>query len=116
MAFSQDAIPALGRVVPRSVPTSLQYYAPERVGGVAAPAEEQSFLETLRKLWRHRLLIAACTLVLGGAAILAAWLMPSYCRARACPTSNRSSPKSVLTPSGCRTKASSCSRATLPSW
>jgi capsular exopolysaccharide synthesis family protein len=65
-------------VAPRSVPTSLQYYAPERVGGVAAPAEEQSFLETLRKLWRHRLLIAACTLVLGGAAILAAWLMPSY--------------------------------------
>ena len=27
---------------------------------------------------RHRLLIAACTVVLGGAAILAAWLMPSY--------------------------------------
>ncbi len=78
MAYSQDAIPALRRVAPRSVPTSLQYYAPERVGGVAAPAEEQSFLETLRKLWRHRLLIAACTLVLGGAAILAAWLMPSY--------------------------------------
>ena len=78
MAFSQDATPALRRVAPRSVPTSLQYYAPERVGGVAAPAEEQSFLETLRKLWRHRLLIAACTLVLGGAAILAAWLMPSY--------------------------------------
>src|ERR671910_2037166 len=78
MAYSQDASPALRRVAPRSVPTSLQYYAPERVGGIAAPAEEQSFLETLRKLWRHRLLIAACTLVLGGAAILAAWLMPSY--------------------------------------
>ena len=51
---------------------------PSRSAGVAAPAEEQSFLETLRKLWRHRLLIAACTVVLGGAAILAAWLMPSY--------------------------------------
>jgi len=42
------------------------------------PAEEQNFLETLRKLWRHRLLIASCTLVIGSAAVLAAWLMPSY--------------------------------------
>jgi len=50
----------------------------EPVARLAAPAEEQSFLETLRKLWRHRLLIAACTVVIGGAAVLAAWLMPSY--------------------------------------
>jgi polysaccharide biosynthesis transport protein len=79
MAYVQDATP-LGRrrVALRSAPTSLQYYAPERVGGGAAPAEQPSFLETLRKLWRHRLLIAACTLVVGGAAVLAAWLMPSY--------------------------------------
>ena len=80
MADAQDASPpARRRVALRTVPTSLQYYAPEPVvARLAAPAEEQSFLETLRKLWRHRLLIAACTVVLGGAAILAAWLMPSY--------------------------------------
>ena len=41
-------------------------------------AEEQSFLETLRKLWRHRLVIAICTLLVGGTAVAAAWLMPSY--------------------------------------
>ena len=81
MADAQDAFPpAHRRVALRRVPTSLQNYAPEPVVArlAAAPAEEQSFLETLRKLWRHRLLIAACTVVLGGAAILAAWLMPSY--------------------------------------
>ena len=81
MADAQDAFPpARRRVALRTVPTSLQNYVPEPVVArlAAAPAEEQSFLETLRKLWRHRLLIAACTVVLGGAAILAAWLMPSY--------------------------------------
>ena len=81
MADAQDASPpARRRVALRTVPTSLQNYAPEPVVPrlAAAPAEEPSFLETLRKLWRHRLLIAACTVVLGGAAILAAWLMPSY--------------------------------------
>ena len=79
MAYVQDATPpGRRRVALRTVPTSLQYYAPEPVARLVPPAEEQSFLETLRKLWRHRLLIAACTLVLGGAAILAAWLMPSY--------------------------------------
>src|SRR5215813_9730845 len=41
-------------------------------------AEEEGFLETLRKLWRRRGVIVLCTLVLGGAAVLAAWLMPSY--------------------------------------
>jgi succinoglycan biosynthesis transport protein ExoP len=79
MVYAQDAIPAARRrVALRTVPPTPHYLAPEPVARLAAPAEEQSFLETLRKLWRHRLLIAACTLVLGGAAILAAWLMPSY--------------------------------------
>lgn len=78
MAYAQDATPpARRRVALRAVPPTPHYLA-EPVARLAAPAEEQSFLETLRKLWRHRLLIAACTLVLGGAAILAAWLMPSY--------------------------------------
>ncbi|SEO84014.1 capsular exopolysaccharide family [Rhodospirillales bacterium URHD0017] len=79
MAYAQDATPpARRRVALRTVPPTPHYLAAEPVARLAAPTEEQSFLETLRKLWRHRLLIAACTLVLGGAAILAAWLMPSY--------------------------------------
>ncbi|MBI2736236.1 MAG: polysaccharide biosynthesis tyrosine autokinase [Rhodospirillales bacterium] len=78
MAYAQDATPpARRRVALRAVPPTPHYLA-EPVARLAAPAEEQSFLETLRKLWRHRLLIAACTVVIGGAAILAAWLMPSY--------------------------------------
>lgn len=79
MAYAQDGTPpARRRVALRTVPPTPHYLAAEPVARLAAPAEEQSFLETLRKLWRHRQLIAACTLVLGGAAILAAWLMPSY--------------------------------------
>jgi len=79
MAYAQDATPpARRRVALRTVPPTPHYLAAEPVARLAAPAEEQSFLETVRKLWRHRLLIAACTVVLGGAAILAAWLMPSY--------------------------------------
>jgi len=79
MAYAQDATPpARRRVALRTVSPAPHYLQAEPVARLAAPAEEQSFLETLRKLWRHRLLIAACTLVLGGAAILAAWLMPSY--------------------------------------
>ena len=79
MAYAQDVTPpARRRVALRTVAPTPHYLAAEPVARLAAPAEEQSFLETLRKLWRHRLLIAACTLVLGGAAILAAWLMPSY--------------------------------------
>ncbi len=79
MAYPQDAAPpARRRVALRTVPPAPHYLAAEPVARLAAPAEEQSLLETLRKLWRHRLLIAACTLVLGGAAIVAAWLMPSY--------------------------------------
>lgn len=79
MAYAQDATPpARRRVALRTVPPTPHYLAAEPVARLAAPAEEQSFLETLRKLWRHRLLIAACTVVIGGAAILTAWLMPSY--------------------------------------
>jgi capsular exopolysaccharide synthesis family protein len=78
MAYAQDATPpARRRVALRAVPPTPHYLA-EPVARLAAPVEEQSFLETLRKLWRHRLLIAACTVVIGGAAVLAAWLMPSY--------------------------------------
>jgi capsular exopolysaccharide synthesis family protein len=49
----------------------------EPVARLAPAAEEEGFLETIRKLWRHRGLIALCTVVLGGAAIVVAWSMPS---------------------------------------
>ena len=79
MVYAQDASPpGRRRVALRTVPTVARYAAPEPVAHLAMPAEEQSFLETLRKLWRHRGLIALCTLLVGGAAILAAWSMPSY--------------------------------------
>lgn len=41
-------------------------------------AEQEGLAETLRKLWRRRRLIVACTFVLGGAAIVTAWALPSY--------------------------------------
>lgn len=79
MTYAPDGTPpARRRVALRTVPPAPHYLAAEPVARLAAPAEEQGLLETLRKLWRHRLLIAACTVLLGGAAILAAWLMPSY--------------------------------------
>lgn len=79
MAYAHDASPpARRRVALRTVPATPHLVVPEPVARLAMPAEEQNFLETLRKLWRHRLLIAACTLVIGSAAVLAAWLMPSY--------------------------------------
>ncbi|HTG19131.1 MAG TPA: polysaccharide biosynthesis tyrosine autokinase [Reyranella sp.] len=49
----------------------------EPVSRLAPAKEEQGFLETIRKLWRHRGLIALCTVVVGGAAIAVAWSMPS---------------------------------------
>ena len=61
MAYAQDAMPpARRRVALRTVPPPPHYLQAEPVARLVAPAEEQSFLETLRKLWRHRLLIAAC--------------------------------------------------------
>lgn len=44
----------------------------------AAPPEPEGLAETLRKLWRHRRLILASTVLLGGLAAFAAWSMPSY--------------------------------------
>ena len=79
MAYAHDASPpARRRVALRTVPATPHLVVPEPVARLAMPAEEQNFLETLRKLWRHRLLIAGCTFVIGSAAVLAAWLMPSY--------------------------------------
>lgn len=80
MVYAQDVSPpGRRRVALRTVPTPPRIATPEpAVAHLAMPAEEQNFLETLRKLWRHRVLIAICTVLVGGAAIAAAWLMPSY--------------------------------------
>src|SRR5216683_116708 len=76
-ASDQSTPPGRRRVALRAVPPTPHYLAAEPVARLAPAAEEESFLETIRKLWRHRGLIALCTVVLGGAAIVAAWSMPS---------------------------------------
>src|SRR4029077_17300032 len=81
MAYASDpsSSPGRRRVALRAVPPTPHYMAAEPAARLAPPAaEEQGFLETIRKLWRRRGLIALCTLVLGGAAIAAAWSMPSF--------------------------------------
>jgi polysaccharide biosynthesis transport protein len=80
MAYAHDALPppARRRTALRTVPATPHYAVPQSMARLAPAADDESFLETLRKLWRHRFLIAACTVLLGGAAIAAAWLMPSF--------------------------------------
>lgn len=80
MAYASDHSSALARrrVALRAVPPAPHYMTAEPVARIGATAEDEGFLETLRKLWRRRGLIALCTLVLGGAAITAAWTLPSY--------------------------------------
>jgi uncharacterized protein involved in exopolysaccharide biosynthesis len=79
MVYASDrSTPAARRrVALRAVPPTPHYVTAEPVARLAPAAEEEGFLETIRKLWRHRGVIALCTVVLGGAAIVAAWSMPS---------------------------------------
>jgi succinoglycan biosynthesis transport protein ExoP len=79
MVYASDQLTPAGRrrVALRAVPPTPHYVTAEPVARLAPAAEEDGFLETIRKLWRHRGLIALCTVVLGGAAIVAAWSMPS---------------------------------------
>jgi capsular exopolysaccharide synthesis family protein len=79
MAYASDQAvsPGRRRMALRAVPPTPHYLTAEPVARLAPAAEEQGFLETIRKLWRHRGLIAVCTVVLGGAAIAVAWSMPS---------------------------------------
>ncbi len=66
-----DRVRGRRRVVARERVVALdpvQYVPPER---------EQDFLETLRRLWRHRYLIIGCAVVLGGTAAAVAMSMPS---------------------------------------
>jgi polysaccharide biosynthesis transport protein len=76
-ASDQSASPGRRRIALRAVPPTPHYLTAEPVARLAPAAEEQGFLETIRKLWRHRGLIALCTVVLGGAATAVAWSMPS---------------------------------------
>jgi succinoglycan biosynthesis transport protein ExoP len=76
-ASDQSSSPGRRRVALRAVPPTPHYVTAEPVSRLAPVAEEQGFLETIRKLWRHRGLIALCTVVVGGAAIAVAWSMPS---------------------------------------
>jgi succinoglycan biosynthesis transport protein ExoP len=79
MVYASDQSTPAGRrrVALRAVPPTPHYVTAEPVARLAPAAEEEGFLETIRKLWRHRGLIALCTVVLGGAAIVVAWSMPS---------------------------------------
>lgn len=62
----------------RAVPAPGRYLSEAQSFRFPPTPEPDGLGETLRKLWRHRGLILACTFVLGGAAIFAAWSMPSY--------------------------------------
>jgi capsular exopolysaccharide synthesis family protein len=62
----------------RMVPPAERYYPTQPTLRMAPSTEDEGLLATLRKLWRRRGFIVACTVILGGAAILAAWSMPSF--------------------------------------
>ena len=77
-ASDQSSSPGRRRVALRAVPPTPHYVTAEPVARLAPAAEEQGFLETIRKLWRQRGLIAVCTVVLGGRRSCVAWSMPSF--------------------------------------
>lgn len=66
------------RTALRVVPSPERYLDQARSLRAPSAPEPEGLAETLRKLWRRRWLILTCTVVLGGAAIAAAWSMPSY--------------------------------------
>lgn len=86
MVHMPDDYPRLPQRRPalRSVPSTERYVAPAPVA-VARPVAQpdESLAETLRKLWRRKKMIAALTILLGGAAAAVAWSMPSYYSAEA---------------------------------
>jgi capsular exopolysaccharide synthesis family protein len=80
MAYASDQYSPLvrRRAAVRAVPPTPHYVAAEPLTRFSVAADEEGFLETLRKLWRRRGLIVLCTVLLGGAAVITAWLLPSY--------------------------------------
>jgi succinoglycan biosynthesis transport protein ExoP len=74
------------RLVPSSgAPQPVVYSQPQQeITRLYAPQPEtESFAETLQKLWRHRTLIIAVTLVFGAIAVIVAKSMPTYYAAEA---------------------------------
>jgi succinoglycan biosynthesis transport protein ExoP len=74
------------RLVPSSgAPQPVVYSQPQQeITRLYAPQPEtESFAETLQKLWRHRTLIIAVTLVFGAIAVIVAKSMPTYYTAEA---------------------------------
>jgi len=68
---SLRAVPSTERFVAAPVPAPAPILRPP-------VAPDEGLLETMRKLWRHRRMIAACTVILGGVAAGVAWSLPSY--------------------------------------
>jgi capsular exopolysaccharide synthesis family protein len=68
---SLRAVPSTERFVAAPVPAPAPILRPQ-------VAPDEGLLETMRKLWRHRRMIAACTVILGGIAGVVAWSLPSY--------------------------------------
>ncbi len=66
------------RTALRAVPPAERYYPAGPALRAAPSTEDEGFVATMRKLWRRRGFILVCTVVLGGAAMLAAWSMPSF--------------------------------------
>jgi succinoglycan biosynthesis transport protein ExoP len=62
----------------RSVPSTERYVAPPAPVLRPPVASEEGLVDTLRKLWRHRRLIAATTIVVGAIASVVAWSLPSF--------------------------------------
>src|SRR5882724_7928347 len=83
MVHMPDDYPRLPQRRPslRSVPSTERHVAvpaPAPVLRPVAAAPEEGLLETLRKLWRRRWLIASWTFVMGLIAAIVAWSLPSY--------------------------------------
>lgn len=62
----------------RSVPTTERYVAPPAPVLRPQVASEEGLVDTLRKLWRHRRLIAITTILVGGIGTMVAWSLPSF--------------------------------------
>ena len=82
MVHMPDDYPRLPQRRPslRSVPSTERQVASPAPAALRpmAPVPEEGLLETLRKLWRRRWLIASWTLVMGLVAAVVAWSLPSY--------------------------------------
>lgn len=80
MVHVPDEFPRLSSRRPtlRSVPSTERYLPPATPVLRPIPPAEEGVADTLRKLWRHRRLIAVTTLLLGGGAAFVAWTLPSY--------------------------------------